>query len=108
MAPFEPFESSPMVAIAVSGGRDSLALALLARDWAEGRGGRAVGLIVDHGLRPESRAEAETTREVLARQTLESAMLSWSGPKPSTGLQAAARSARYRLLREECRRRGIL
>jgi tRNA(Ile)-lysidine synthase len=108
MTPFEPFESAPVVAVAVSGGRDSLALTLLAGDWAQGRGGRAVGLIVDHGLRPESRAEAGATREVLARHGLEAAVLSWSGRKPSTGVQAAARAARYRLLREECRRRGIV
>ena len=51
MAPFEPFESAPVLAVGVSGGRDSLALALLARDWAAARGGRVTGLIVDHGLR---------------------------------------------------------
>ena len=40
MAPFEPFETHPVLAVAVSGGRDSLALALLAHDWAAERGGR--------------------------------------------------------------------
>ena len=108
MASFEPFESSPLIAVAVSGGRDSLALALLAQEWAQARAGRAVGLIVDHGLRPESTREATTTHRLLGRHGLESAVLSWSGPKPIAGLQAKARAARYRLLREECRRRNIL
>jgi tRNA(Ile)-lysidine synthase len=108
MTPFEPFEQAPVLAVAVSGGRDSLALALLAHDWARSRGGKIVGLVVDHGLRPESAAEAATTRDVLERNGCEAAILQWSGIKPSSRLQEAARTARYRLLREECRRRGIL
>ncbi|HEV7547577.1 MAG: tRNA(Ile)-lysidine synthase [Rhodospirillaceae bacterium] len=108
MAPFEPFETSPVLAAAVSGGRDSLALTLLSHDWAAERGGRVVGLIVDHGLRAESAAEATATQAVLARAGIEGAILPWSGDKPRAGLQEAARMARYRLLRDECRRRGIL
>lgn len=108
MAPFEPFEAFPMLAVAVSGGRDSLALVLLAQGWAAARGGRAVGLIVDHGLRPESAAEAAATLGVLALHGIDGAILAWSGIKPQAGLQEAARSARYRLLRDECRRRGIV
>lgn len=108
MTPFEPFETAPVVAVAVSGGRDSLALALLARDWAETRGGRIVALIVDHALRPESEQEAAGTRDLLQRLGIEVEILRWSGPKPRNGLQSAARTERYRLLSGECRRRGIL
>jgi tRNA(Ile)-lysidine synthase len=108
MAPFEPFERAPVVAAAVSGGRDSMALALLAHDWARSRGGKIVGLIVDHGLRAESAAEAAATREVLQGNGCEAVILRWSGAKPRSRVQEAARAARYRLLREECRRRGIL
>lgn len=108
MAPFEPFEHTPVLAVAVSGGRDSLALALLAHEWARSRAGKIVGLIVDHGLRAESPTEAAATREVLERNGCEAAILLWSGAKPRSRLQEAARAARYRLLREECRRRGIL
>jgi tRNA(Ile)-lysidine synthase len=108
MAPFEPFEGAPAVAVAVSGGRDSLALALLAQEWAAARSGRIVGLIVDHALRPESAEEAATTVFLLGRHECEAEILRWSEAKPRTGLQEAARTARYRLLREACRRRGIL
>jgi len=108
MAPLGPFETSPLLAVAVSGGRDSLALALLAHDWARERGGSVAALIVDHGLRPESAGEAAATRDLLARHGIDGAILRWSGVKPRTGLQEAARTARYRLLRDECRRRGIL
>jgi tRNA(Ile)-lysidine synthase len=108
MAPFAPFETAPVLGVAVSGGRDSLTLALLAQDWALKRQGRVVGLIVDHGLRAASAAEAERTQALLARHGLEGTILVWSGAKPPSGVQEAARHARYRLLREECRRRGIL
>ena len=108
MAPFEPFETNPLVAVAVSGGRDSLSLALLARDWAAARGGRIVALIVDHGLRSGSDHEAAGTRALLERLGIEAAILCWTGPKPQSGLQAGARIERYRLLCGECRRRGIL
>jgi tRNA(Ile)-lysidine synthase len=108
MAPFEPFETSPVLAVAVSGGRDSLALALLSQGWAAKRDGRVVGLIVDHGLRAESAAEAAATKDTLARHGIDGAILTWSGAKPRSGLQEAARMARYRLLRDDCRRRGLL
>jgi tRNA(Ile)-lysidine synthase len=108
MARFGPFEAQPLLAVAVSGGRDSLALALLAHDWAAARQGRVLALIVDHGLRPESGAEARTTLERLGRLGIAGEILSWTGPKPAAGLQRAARDARYRLLFAACRRHGIL
>jgi len=108
MAPFGPFESRPVLAAAVSGGRDSLALALLAHDWARALGGRIVGLIVDHGLRRESSDEAAKTRDLLAGHGVAAEILRWRGAKPASGLQEAAREARYRLLLEACRRHGIL
>lgn len=108
MAPFEPFEARPEVAVAVSGGRDSLCLALLSHDWAVARGGTAVALIVDHGLRAESADEARVTARSLKGHGIDGVVLSWRGAKRSSGLQQAARNERYRLLREACRARGIL
>ncbi len=81
---------------------------MLAQDWAVARGGRIIGLIVDHGLRDESAVEAAATLALLARHGIGGAILDWSGAKPRTGLQEAARTARYGLLRGECRRRGVL
>lgn len=108
MAPFEPFEARPALAVGVSGGRDSLALALLSRDWAVARGGRVLCLIVDHGLRPQSAEEAATTVRVLEREGIEALVLFWAGIKPQGSLQEAARAARYRLLQTTCRERGIV
>ena len=61
MARLGPFEPRPQLAVACSGGPDSLALALLADAWARGRGGAATALIVNHRLRPGSGAEAAAT-----------------------------------------------
>lgn len=108
MAPFEPFETCPEIAVAVSGGRDSLSLALLADAWVRGRNGKLVALIVDHGLRAESAAEAHATARKLRQCGIASVTLRWSGSKATGGLQEAAREARYRLLGEACRERGIL
>jgi tRNA(Ile)-lysidine synthase len=108
MAPFAPFEARPLLAVAVSGGRDSVALAVLADQWLGERQGRVLALVVDHGLRPESAGEAQSTRERLAALGIEAETLVWSGAKPATRIQQAAREARYRLLFEACRRHGIL
>ena len=103
-----PFEPAPVVAVGVSGGADSMALTLLAADWARRQGGTAVALTVDHGLRPGARAEARRVADWLADREIEHHALRWTGTKPRTGVQAAARDARYRLLTGWCRRHGVL
>lgn len=103
-----PFESAPVIAVAVSGGRDSLALCLLTDVWARARGGRAVALVVDHGLRGGSAREAATVGEWLTERRIENRLLIWSGEKPRSRIQEAARRARYQLLQEWCRRHGVL
>lgn len=106
--PLGPFERSPHLAVAVSGGRDSLALALLADAWARRRGGRITALIVDHRLRPESGAEARHVVALLGRQGIAAQCLAWDGDKPSSGLSEAARVARYALLQGWCVQNGVL
>jgi tRNA(Ile)-lysidine synthase len=96
------------VAVAVSGGPDSLCLCLLADGWARARGGEVSALIVDHGLRPTSAAEARQVADWLRARQIDHYVLSWTGPKPATGIQAAAREARYRLLADWCRAAGVL
>lgn len=108
MAGFEPFEPAPAIAVATSGGADSLALVLLAHAWARARGGRVVALTVDHGLRPESAAEAGAVTAWLAAAGVEHVVLRWHGAKPASGVQAAARAARYRLLATWCVTSGVL
>jgi tRNA(Ile)-lysidine synthase len=108
MAPFEPFEPAPRVAAGVSGGADSMTLALLLHGWAAASGGSAVALVVDHGLRAGSAADARRVASWLAALGLEHHLLAWRGPKPRSNQQAAARAARYALLSGWCRRHGVL
>ena len=108
MAPLGPFEPSPRLAVAVSGGADSMALALLAHDWAIGRAGAIIALTVDHRLRPEAAAEAAQVGVWLGSRGIVHRVLVRSGDLPEHGVQAAARAARYRLLEGWCRTEGVL
>jgi tRNA(Ile)-lysidine synthase len=103
-----PFEPAAALAVAVSGGADSLALTLLADRWARARGGSITALTVDHRLRADSSTEADSVGETLRRRGIAHEILVWRGPYPSQDLQAAARTARYRLLGTWCRGRGVL
>jgi tRNA(Ile)-lysidine synthase len=108
MAPLEPFGDRPHLAVGVSGGADSLALALLARDWAAGRGGRLTALTVNHGLRPEAGDEARAVAAWMEAVGIAHDILTWTGPRPVAGLQAAAREARLSLQEDWCRRNGVV
>jgi tRNA(Ile)-lysidine synthase len=88
------------IAVAVSGGGDSLALLLLAH---EAYPGRVIGLTVDHGLRAGSTDEARQVAAWAASCGIPHRILTWTGPKPATGIQARARAARYELLAEAAR-----
>ena len=94
------------VAVALSGGGDSLALLLLAQAWAKRAGRDLLVLTVDHGLQPESGAWTEACSATAARLGLAFQALTWTGEKPGTGLSAAARQARHRLLAGAARRAG--
>jgi tRNA(Ile)-lysidine synthase len=103
-----PFERAPRLAVAVSGGADSLALALLADAWARRHGGEIVALTVDHGLRPASAAEARQVGDWLGARGIAHRTLTWEGPHPASDIQAVARAARYRLLEAWCGAHGCL
>lgn len=92
------------LAVAVSGGPDSMALACCAQRWAGDK--PMIALIVDHQLRPESGAEAETTRQRLTQLGLRAEILRWEHPPVTTRLHSVARKARYGLLLAACRRHG--
>lgn len=102
------FENRPRVAVAVSGGADSMALCLLAAGWVGRRRGEITALVVDHGLRPESAAEGRQVAAWLERRNIPVRRLAWHGAKPDTAVQEAARAARYRLFGEWCRDQGVL
>ncbi|TVQ38584.1 MAG: tRNA lysidine(34) synthetase TilS [Geminicoccaceae bacterium] len=107
MAALGPFEPEPHLALAVSGGADSLALMILASHWLGARGGRGTVLTVDHRLRAAAAREAAWVAAIAARLGLAHRTLPWQhdGHRASA---AAARAARYRLLDEACRELGCL
>ncbi len=108
MGCYMPFESSPHLAVAVSGGSDSMALCLLAQRWATERGGAITAVTVDHGLRSASADEARQVNRWLKRYGINHVILDWKGEKPTAGIQDAARNARYMLLSQWCRDHDML
>lgn len=105
---FAPAAGEKAVGLAVSGGPDSLALLLLAARWAAALDHSPALFVysLDHGLRPEAGAEVAMVLEVAQSQGLPARGLAWTGPKPETGLQEAARRARYSLIGEAMRADG--
>ena len=102
-----PLEASRSALVAVSGGPDSTALLRWPPNGRRGaRTTRIAAATVDHGLRPESAAEARGVAELCERLGVPHRILVWTGAKPSTRLQERAREARYRLLAEKARAIG--
>lgn len=96
-----------VVAVGVSGGADSLALVLQAAEELAVFGRKVVALTVDHGLRPTSRLEAEYVAGLMQKYGIEHHILTWTGKKPTTGIEEAARQARYALIAEWCSQNNV-
>lgn len=100
MARLGPFSADRRVAVAVSGGPDSMALAWLAAAW-----GQPLALVVDHGLRADSAHEAALTQHRLANFAVPARVLRLVLPLHAAA--AAARAARYDALLAACREAGL-
>ncbi len=85
-----------------------MALALLADAWARARGGAVLALVVDHGLRAESAAEAELTVARLTARGIVARLLTLAGLAKGPALAARARAARYAALEAACAGDGRL
>ena len=103
---FFDLKESPAVVLAVSGGPDSTALMVLAARWRDTlkKPPKLLAVTVDHGLRQEAKAEAAAVARLARKLKIAHRTLRWTGKKPKTGLQQAARLARYRLLGEAVRK----
>ena len=99
--------SDKVIAVSVSGGADSLALTLMTDDELRPLGYHLVALTVDHGLRPSSAQEARDVARLMKARGIEHHILVWRGQKPQTGIEEAARLARYALLTEWCQKHKI-
>jgi tRNA(Ile)-lysidine synthase len=107
MARLGPFGPAPKFAVAVSGGADSTALALLARQWAMQNGGSILALIADHGLRKDSGPEAILVRDRLEARRIESKIITLN-LLGGARLQETARAARHAALAQAARAAGCL
>lgn len=98
------------MAVAVSGGPDSMALLSVMRNYAQDRNIKLHVLSVDHGLRAE--AKEEVAQVAQWAQTHNSdyifhSILTWEGDKPNSALMENARKARYGLMAKYCKRNHI-
>ena len=96
--------SDDVVAVGVSGGADSLALALMLKDM----GKKVVALTVDHCLRKESAKEAEYVANLMKKCDIEHHILRWEdGAKVKKSIEENARTARYGLMTDFCKKNNI-
>ena len=106
---FAGVTGEPAIGLAVSGGADSLALLLLPQRWAASldQPPRLLVYSVDHGLRPEAGREVAMVLGVAERLGIAARGLVWAGPKPRSGVQEAARAARYGLMGQAMAQDGV-
>lgn len=95
--------SGQKLAVAVSGGVDSVCLLC----WLADMGLHPIALHVNHGLRDVAGAEAQYVRDLCAARGIECHVFEWTGEKPTTGLEAAARTARYKMMTDFCRENNV-
>lgn len=94
--------------VAISGGSDSTGVLIALKEAldADKLPHSLCAVTVDHGLRPASADEALAVQALCRAHSIPHEILRWTGEKPKTGLSAAARDARYRLLAETATRFG--
>lgn len=95
------------IAVACSGGPDSMALTCLLQSWAADHGIALTALIVDHGLRSDSADEASRVASWLTEYGVEPVVLTSDRPKPTANIQMHARDMRYRLITGWCKSAGV-
>ena len=99
--------TNAVIGVGVSGGADSLCLAVLLRDWGQKNGRKIVALTVNHNLRPEATKEAKWVANQMKKLKIEHHILTYTGPKPTTRIEEKAREIRYTLLQEFCKKNNI-
>ncbi|MDB2500614.1 tRNA lysidine(34) synthetase TilS [Candidatus Pelagibacter bacterium] len=95
------------LAVAVSGGPDSLSLAFLAKCFSLINKVKVIFLMVDHKLRKESSKETNSVCSILKKIDINCKVLNWHGKKPLKNIQSLAREKRYQLLVKECKKNNI-
>jgi tRNA(Ile)-lysidine synthase len=103
------FEANPKIAIALSGGSDSMALLLLAKRWINQVNGELTAITVNHNLRDSSGDEAIAVGQICQKLNIKHVILDWHhNVVINSNIQAKAREARYNLLTTYCKEHDIL
>lgn len=95
------------IAVAVSGGADSVALLHLLAEWSKVEKLDVTVFSVDHNLRPESKDEIAYVKSLADKNGFHFIPLSWSAEGKTSGIQARARNGRYNLMQEHCKKLNI-
>lgn len=90
------------LAIALSGGCDSMALTLLLQQWAKQHACQITALTIDHGLRSESAADAAQVQAMMHRYGIAHHIITPPLDASIKNLQERARVARYDALAKWC------
>lgn len=104
------FAKTPKIAVGVSGGADSIALAhMIAEYISDIKGGEVHCLTVDHQLRPESKDEAQHVKKQILKwgSRIFHETLSWNSQDVVTSIQERARNARFDLMSQYCEKKEI-
>ena len=100
-------KSNSKLAVALSGGKDSLALAYLAKCYSVIHSHKIYFYHVDHGLRTDSLRQANQLKIKMKDYDIHCKILKWRGAKPNSNIQAIARNKRYSLLKKECSKNKV-
>lgn len=102
-----PIADNAPIAVALSGGADSLCLTLLLKTWAEAHNRMLIALTVDHKIRPDSSREAVDVGKIMAAQNIKHKILTVKESLSGAHLEERARTARYALMIQYCQQQGI-
>ena len=102
------FEKNPLVAVAVSGGPDSMSLLFLLRAFVKHKKGNIIALIVNHRIRNNSKEEAKNISNYLNKHNINTQILSADKNKVKKKSMNEARKNRYNLLTNFCIQNNIL
>lgn len=91
------------LAVAVSGGIDSVCLL----HWMHNAGMDITALHVNHRLRPSADVETQYVQDLCKSLNVPCQVFFWDDDKPTSGLEAAARDARYNMMINWCKQNNI-
>ena len=104
---FNKYIDDKPIALAVSGGPDSTAMMQIAALSKKLKNNNVTVIVVDHGLREESKNEANIVGQNAKLLGFKFKILKWDGVKPKTRIQEIARKTRYKLMTSWCKKKGI-